>query len=135
MLPVGTARSTPLTAGLPSNDLKRPLASIAKPESTWLGPPPIQANVLPAADGRWQAKPAPGFGGESEEPRLLRVRDRARERSPAKRRAAAGMARHRRAWRHDLDGGDGRAPRQSARALAGREKRRLPWHELCAVDR
>src|SRR3712207_8473998 len=50
-------------------------------------------------------------------------------------RSAARMARFRRAWRHDLDGGDGGAARLASRALAGGAERDLARHELCARRR
>ena len=52
--------------------------------------------------------------------------------APQERRAAAPMARRRRAWRHDLDGGDGGAPRFAGRALARGTLDHLARHELCA---
>src|SRR5690554_1159191 len=124
MLPSGTAISMPRTAGFPSNDLTRPLASIAKATDTDL-PSPWKNSLVAGEDVDRQAKAAPAIGGEGGGARLLRGRRRPRRRGAADRRAAPAMARRRRAWRDDLDGGDRGAPRLPGRALAGGPERDL----------
>src|SRR5579875_3987622 len=103
MLPSGTARSIPSTAGFPSKALNKPFASIAKPVTNC---PLKLAAVVARPDEPRQALLAPAPAGKSGGARLLRVRNRARRCGAAGRGAAQGMARLRRAWRHAVDGRD-----------------------------
>src|SRR4051812_14133803 len=102
MLPSGTAMSMPRTASLPSKDLTRPLASIARPPTL---PSPWLVRLVAGEDVERQAKDSGRAGVEGQRARLLRIWGGACRRHAEDSRAAQCLARRRRPWRHDLDGG------------------------------